>query len=119
MTRRGGRSRGLILCTGDEHTTSIMTSGSVAARRRSEAPQRRQRRGLSVAHKSFGAETRAAAGASGGVCVLSVSFRSHLYVLMIGARWWTLGIILALSYFVDLYRSFRGKIQLTTEEQGY
>lgn len=32
------------------------------------------------------------------------------YALQIGLRWWTLGMVIALTYFVFLYRMFRGKI---------
>jgi len=39
------------------------------------------------------------------------------YALQIGLRWWTIGIIIALGYFVFLYRMFRGKVSL--EEGGY
>jgi|SRR5215470_11402709 len=37
--------------------------------------------------------------------------------LTVGFAWWTLGTILALSYFVFIYRMFRGKVRL--EGQGY
>jgi cytochrome d ubiquinol oxidase subunit II len=39
------------------------------------------------------------------------------YALEIGLRWWTVGIIIAIGYFVFLYRMFRGKVSL--EEGGY
>jgi cytochrome d ubiquinol oxidase subunit II len=32
--------------------------------------------------------------------------------LMVGLVWWTIGIVLALGYFVFVYRMFRGKVQL-------
>ncbi len=37
--------------------------------------------------------------------------------LVVGLTWWTLGIILALGYFVLLFRMFRGKVRL--EGEGY
>jgi cytochrome d ubiquinol oxidase subunit II len=37
--------------------------------------------------------------------------------LRVGFIWWTLGIILALGYFVYVYRLFRGKVRL--EGEGY
>jgi cytochrome d ubiquinol oxidase subunit II len=37
--------------------------------------------------------------------------------LIVGLTWWMLGIILALGYFVLLYRMFRGKVRL--EGEGY
>jgi cytochrome bd ubiquinol oxidase subunit II len=39
------------------------------------------------------------------------------YALQVGLRWWTLGIVIALGYFVFLYRMFRGKV--TLEDGGY
>jgi cytochrome bd ubiquinol oxidase subunit II len=44
------------------------------------------------------------------------SITSH-YALQVGLRWWTLGIVIALGYFVFLYRMFRGKVSL--EDGGY
>ena len=41
------------------------------------------------------------------------------YGLTVGLIWWTLGIILAAGYFVYVYRSFRGKVSLSTEGNGY
>ncbi len=32
--------------------------------------------------------------------------------LSVGLAWWTLGAVLAVSYFVFVYRMFRGKVQL-------
>jgi cytochrome d ubiquinol oxidase subunit II len=40
------------------------------------------------------------------------------YALQIGLRWWTLGIVIALGYFVFLYRMFRGKVILD-DNSGY
>jgi cytochrome d ubiquinol oxidase subunit II len=34
------------------------------------------------------------------------------YALQVGLRWWIVGIVIALAYFVFLYRMFRGKIAL-------
>ncbi len=39
------------------------------------------------------------------------------YALKVGLRWWTLGIVIALGYFVFLYRMFRGKVSV--ESSGY
>ena len=39
------------------------------------------------------------------------------YALQVGFRWWIVGIVIALGYFVFLYRMFRGKVSL--EEGGY
>jgi cytochrome d ubiquinol oxidase subunit II len=38
------------------------------------------------------------------------------YALQVGLRWWTVGIIIAIAYFVFLYRMFRGKV--TVENHG-
>ena len=37
--------------------------------------------------------------------------------LMVGLAWWGIGIVLALAYFVFIFRMFRGKVRL--EESGY
>ena len=37
--------------------------------------------------------------------------------LVVGLTWWILGLVLALGYFVFVYRMFRGKVRL--ESQGY
>jgi cytochrome d ubiquinol oxidase subunit II len=37
--------------------------------------------------------------------------------LSVGFAWWSVGMILALGYFVFLYRMFRGKVRL--EGEGY
>lgn len=39
--------------------------------------------------------------------------------LEIGLAWWIVGIILAASYFVMVYRRFSGKVSSTPEEEGY
>jgi len=41
------------------------------------------------------------------------------YGLTVGLTWWIIGIILASGYFVFVYRSFRGKVVLPSEEAGY
>lgn len=40
------------------------------------------------------------------------------YGLSVGVVWWSIGIVLALGYFIYLYRSFRGKVRLD-EQEGY
>lgn len=39
------------------------------------------------------------------------------YALSIGLIWWTFGILIAIGYFVFVYRMFRGKVSLTAAEQ--
>jgi len=39
--------------------------------------------------------------------------------LIVGLAWWSVGMILALSYFVFIYRKFRGKVRLEAAEEGY
>jgi cytochrome d ubiquinol oxidase subunit II len=41
------------------------------------------------------------------------------YGLGVGLIWWTVGIILAIGYFVYLFRSFRGKVTVLPEGEGY
>jgi cytochrome d ubiquinol oxidase subunit II len=41
------------------------------------------------------------------------------HTLHVGLAWWTLGIALALTYFVVVYRMFRGKVPLDTESYGH
>jgi cytochrome bd-type quinol oxidase subunit 2 len=38
---------------------------------------------------------------------------------MVGLVWWTVAMILTLSYFVFLYRRFRGKVGLEAADEGY
>jgi cytochrome bd-type quinol oxidase subunit 2 len=38
--------------------------------------------------------------------------------LIVGLAWWSVGMILALSYFVFIYRKFRGKVRLEAAEEG-
>ncbi len=40
------------------------------------------------------------------------------YALQVGLRWWTVGIVIALGYFVFLYRMFRGKVTIESNS-GY
>jgi cytochrome d ubiquinol oxidase subunit II len=40
------------------------------------------------------------------------------YALQIGLRWWSVAIVIALAYFVFLYRMFRGKVSLD-DNSGY
>jgi cytochrome d ubiquinol oxidase subunit II len=41
------------------------------------------------------------------------------YGLEVGIVWWTIGIVIALGYFTYLFYSFRGKVKLSTEGEGY
>ncbi len=41
------------------------------------------------------------------------------YGLSVGLTWWVIGIGLVAGYFVFVYRSFRGKVVLPSEEAGY
>jgi cytochrome d ubiquinol oxidase subunit II len=42
------------------------------------------------------------------------------YALGVGLAWWSIGIVLALAYFVFIYRMFRGKVKLDgSGEHGY
>jgi cytochrome d ubiquinol oxidase subunit II len=41
------------------------------------------------------------------------------YSLSYGLIWWTLGMIIAIGYFVLIYRMFRGKVSLQSGEHGY
>jgi cytochrome d ubiquinol oxidase subunit II len=50
-----------------------------------------------------------------GLTVYNTAARS--YGLGIGIAWWTVGIVVALGYFIYLFRSFRGKVHVTPE--GY
>lgn len=47
---------------------------------------------------------------------ISNSMAGH-HGLVVGITWWILGVVLALGYFVFVYRMFRGKVRL--ESQGY
>ncbi len=41
------------------------------------------------------------------------------YGLGVGIVWWTIGIVIALGYFTYLFYSFRGKVTLSPEGEGY
>jgi len=42
------------------------------------------------------------------------------YALAVGLCWWSVGIVLAIAYFVFIYRMFRGKVKLSDSgEHGY
>lgn len=42
------------------------------------------------------------------------------YALQVGLRWWTVGMVIAVCYFVFLYRMFRGKVVLENDSgHGY
>ena len=41
------------------------------------------------------------------------------YALTYGLIWWSIGMLIAIGYFVFLYRMFRGKVTLQTGEHGY
>jgi cytochrome d ubiquinol oxidase subunit II len=44
---------------------------------------------------------------------------AHEYGLGVGLVWWGIGITIAIGYFTYLFYSFRGKIKLPTEGEGY
>jgi cytochrome d ubiquinol oxidase subunit II len=44
---------------------------------------------------------------------------AHAYGLSVGLVWWIIGITIALGYFTYLFYSFRGKVKLPTEGEGY
>lgn len=41
------------------------------------------------------------------------------YGLQVGLVWWSIGIVIALGYFTYLFYSFRGKVKLSMEGEGY
>ena len=41
------------------------------------------------------------------------------YGLSVGLAWWTVGILMATGYFIFLFRSFRGKVVVPAEGDGY
>ena len=41
------------------------------------------------------------------------------YGLSVGLIWWTIGILIASGYFIYLFRSFRGKVVVPAESEGY
>ena len=44
---------------------------------------------------------------------------AHEYGLYVGIVWWIIGILLAGGYFVFVYRSFRGKVSLSSLDEEY
>ena len=41
------------------------------------------------------------------------------YALTYGVIWWSIGMLIAIGYFVMIYRMFRGKVSLQSGEHGY
>jgi len=41
------------------------------------------------------------------------------YALSIGLIWWSIGIAIAIGYFIFVYWTFRGKVRLTRQTEGY
>ena len=41
------------------------------------------------------------------------------YALRLGLVWFTIGFTLAAGYTLYMYRSFRGKVRLSPEDEGY
>ncbi|MFK5915233.1 MAG: cytochrome d ubiquinol oxidase subunit II [Woeseiaceae bacterium] len=41
------------------------------------------------------------------------------YAMRLGLIWFSVGITLAIAYTLFMYRSFRGKVRVTAEEEGY
>jgi cytochrome d ubiquinol oxidase subunit II len=44
---------------------------------------------------------------------------AQAYGLSVGLSWWIVGMVLVSGYFIYVYRSFRGKVALPTEDAGY
>jgi cytochrome bd ubiquinol oxidase subunit II len=44
---------------------------------------------------------------------------AQAYGLSVGLTWWIVGMVLVSGYFIYVYRSFRGKVALPTEDTGY
>jgi cytochrome d ubiquinol oxidase subunit II len=44
---------------------------------------------------------------------------AHAYGLGVGIVWWTIGVVIALGYFTYLFYSFRGKVKVSAEGEGY
>ena len=44
---------------------------------------------------------------------------AHSYGLWVGIVWWTIGIVIALGYFTYLFFSFRGKVKVRADSEGY
>ncbi len=73
-----------------------------------------------LASTAFGLYPNVLPASTGPEYSLTVSKTlTHEYGLGIGIIWWTVGIILALGYLVFLIRSFRGKVSVPAEEEGY
>jgi len=45
--------------------------------------------------------------------------KSGEYALSVGLIWWSIGMIIAIGYFVFVYRMFRGKVAETAGGHGY
>jgi len=45
--------------------------------------------------------------------------RAALATMAVGMAWWIISMILALGYFVFIYRKFRGKVKLEAADEGY
>ena len=45
--------------------------------------------------------------------------RTGTYALQVGSIWWTLGMLLAIGYFIVVYRMFRGKVDLHSGGYGH
>ncbi len=59
----------------------------------------------------------ASTGAQYNLTIYNTAAGAH--GLIVGLVWWSLGMILAVGYFVFLYRMFRGKVKLEEGEHGY
>ena len=44
---------------------------------------------------------------------------AQAYGLSVGFSWWIVGMVLVSGYFIYVYRSFRGKVTLPTDDAGY
>ncbi len=45
--------------------------------------------------------------------------RTGMYELQVGSIWWGFGMLLALGYFVVVYRMFRGKVDVHSDGYGH
>ena len=60
----------------------------------------------------------ASTGAQFSLTIYNTAAGAH--GLSVGFVWWTIGMVLALGYFVFVYRMFRGKVKLEEgSEHGY
>lgn len=41
------------------------------------------------------------------------------YSLRLGLIWWSLGMLIAIGYFIFIYRMFKGKVSTAGDEHGY